>query len=218
MKEVIGPSGTLILPTFSFAGGGVYGTISDENYIFDLETEPSYVGKISETFRKQLDTVRSVHPTHSVAAWGKDADFIVQQHADLGSNWGKGTPFGKMLDLNVKMIGLGVTLPKFTFFHCVEDYNLNYFPKLYSAEKKMVKVRKDGVETSVEIPFHDPAFLTDRIELNPKIGDYFTEHFLASGKLAQGKVGMANTLLITSSDFYDLTLELAKKNKTIYKV
>lgn len=216
-KKLVGPQGTLIFPAFSFAGGGVYGTISNKTYVFDAEKESSYVGKISDDFRKGHDVKRSLHPTHSVAAWGEKAAYVVEEHAENG-NWGKGTPFGKMLELNVKMIGLGVPLPKFTFFHCVEDYNLELFPGLYSSEKFLVKLQSGNEVKALNIAYHDPNTYQDRIEMNPSIASYFTNYFLESKKLKQGNVGDAPTLLIHAQDFYDLTLELARNNKTIYKI
>lgn len=218
LKHQVGTEGTLIFPTFSFPGGGLLSTISDENYIFDVENEPSSVGIISEVFRKQKNVVRSIHPTHSIAAFGKHANDIVKNHIDLGSNFGKGTPFGKMLDLNVKMIGLGVRIPMFTFFHCVEDYNPDYFKGLYHKSTIPVKIKKGDNISIYETAYHDPLFVKDRIERNELIEKYFTDYFLDSNKLKTGKVGNANAIVIESQDFYSLTLELAKNDKTIYKI
>ena len=73
LKEILGPEGTLAFPTFTFPGGGVYPTISNPDYVFDRENEPSSVGTITEVFRKMDGVYRSCHPTHSVSAWGKEA-------------------------------------------------------------------------------------------------------------------------------------------------
>ncbi|MBD3636682.1 MAG: AAC(3) family N-acetyltransferase [Crocinitomicaceae bacterium] len=217
LKEVITPKGTILFPAFCFPGGGVYDTIANEDYIFDVRTEPSYVGKISEVFRHGEDVVRSYHPTHSITAWGKDAEDYVREHVENGT-WGAGTPFGKMLENNVTMIGLGVPLPMFTFFHCVEDYNLDLFPGLYTSDKLPVKIKIDNEIKTFHLAYHDPEFTKNRIEKDPEIAKYFTNFFLNSGKLEKVKIGNADSLLITAQDFYDLTLTLAKKNCTIYKV
>ena len=218
LKSVIGKEGTLLFPAFSFSGGGVYGTISNPDYVFNPKVEPSYVGKISDVFWRMKGVERSLHPTHSVAAFGKLAKEITKDHSNLGTNWGKGTPFGKMLDLNAKMIGIGVKLPYYTFFHCVEDYEPDLFQGLYEPNKIPVKIQCENELKTFEIPYHNLDYTKDRIEVNSAIEKVFTEHFLSSGKLNSGIVGKADTLIITAKDFYDLTVELAKRGQTIYKV
>ncbi len=218
LKKSVGPEGTLLFPTFTFPGGGVYATISDENYIFDVDVDRSYTGKISETFRTMQGVFRSIHPTHSVAAYGKLAENIVSHHIDLGSSFGEGTPFGKMIDLNVKIIALGVPISMFTFFHCLEDYHPEIFPGLFHENTMTIKVRKEGTISNYEMPYHNPDFTTDRIEKNPTIEKYFADYFLETAKLKKGKVGNADTLLINSQDLFNIGLELAKSGKTVYSI
>lgn len=64
MKEVIGEEGTLLFPTFTFSP--CYQT----SYFSNRDT-PSCVGYLSEYFRKTEGVIRTNHPTHSVAIWGK---------------------------------------------------------------------------------------------------------------------------------------------------
>lgn len=59
--------GLLVLPTHTWA------QINAEYNIFDVENEPSCVGLLTNLFRKRPGVVRSWHPTHSVAALGRDA-------------------------------------------------------------------------------------------------------------------------------------------------
>lgn len=59
--------GLLIFPTHTWA------QMNDEYNIFNPETEPSCVGILSNIFRKRPNVIRSLHPTHSVAAYGLDA-------------------------------------------------------------------------------------------------------------------------------------------------
>ncbi|MDF2485997.1 MAG: aminoglycoside N(3)-acetyltransferase, partial [Herbinix sp.] len=59
--------GLLILPTHTWE------QMNDEYLIFKVTTEPSCVGLLTNLFLKRQGVVRSWHPTHSVAAYGKDA-------------------------------------------------------------------------------------------------------------------------------------------------
>ena len=55
-REVLGESGTLIVPTLT------YSYVSVENPVFDYVNTPSCVGAFSEYVRKLPDAIRSVHP------------------------------------------------------------------------------------------------------------------------------------------------------------
>ena len=66
-REVLGESGTLVVPTLT------YSYVSVQNPVFDYVNTPSCVGAISEYVRHLPDAIRSVHPTHSCAAIGMRA-------------------------------------------------------------------------------------------------------------------------------------------------
>ncbi|UCD58095.1 MAG: AAC(3) family N-acetyltransferase, partial [Candidatus Hydrogenedentota bacterium] len=60
LLEVIGETGTLVMPTFTFP----------PEPAFDVDSTRSTTGLLTETFRKREGVYRSAHPTHSVAAFG----------------------------------------------------------------------------------------------------------------------------------------------------
>ena len=70
LLETIGEGGTLVMPTFTFP----------PDPIFNPETTRSTMGLITETFRQRRDVLRSLHPTHSVAALGPRAKYFVDGH------------------------------------------------------------------------------------------------------------------------------------------
>ena len=75
LMEVLTPRGTLLMPSFNYgspftAPGGV----------FDPERTPSESGAISDAFWRLSGVQRSLDPTHSFAAWGKDAADVVAGH------------------------------------------------------------------------------------------------------------------------------------------
>ena len=75
--------GLLLLPTHTWR------FINEENQMFDVRRSPCCVGILPELFRQRPGVVRSLHPTHSMAAYGKDAAGA-QQNIWQG-NW-KTTP------------------------------------------------------------------------------------------------------------------------------
>jgi len=70
LLEAIGGNGTLVMPTFTFPPAP----------IFDSKTTRSTTGIITETFRMRDGVLRSLHPTHSVAASGPGAEHIIDGH------------------------------------------------------------------------------------------------------------------------------------------
>ena len=72
LMEAVGEDGLLLMPDHTWAQMG-------PNYtVFDPETEPSCVGVLPDVLRARENVYRSLHPTHSVVAWGRDAGEYVK--------------------------------------------------------------------------------------------------------------------------------------------
>lgn len=112
LREVLGPEGTVVVPTFNF------GFCDGE--VFDPETTPSVgMGVFSEYVRKLPDAVRSTHPMQSIAAIGPQAQFICDE--DTKTAFDPSGSFAKMLDLNARGLLLGTTMHYFSLIHLVEE-------------------------------------------------------------------------------------------------
>ncbi len=93
LMEAVGRRGSIFMPAFPMTG-------SMESYLksgslFDVRTTPSQMGVISETFRRRDGVLRSLHPTSSVAGWGKDAECFLCDHEKSLTPFGPDTPFGR---------------------------------------------------------------------------------------------------------------------------
>lgn len=119
LKKLIGEEGTLLVPTFPFAGKQYH--YIQRQRVFDVERTASKVGLFSEFFRRSPGVMRSLHPTHSVAAWGKHSVDLLAEHHH-GTAFGETSPVFKMQQYDGMLIGIGVT-PKecFTLFHVAEE-------------------------------------------------------------------------------------------------
>jgi len=85
LQTLVGPTGTLVIPTCTPAEGYPKPT-------FDLLLSPSEMGAFSEFFRtQQPNVVRSHNPTHSIAARGPLADNLIAGHRTAS---GRPTPWG----------------------------------------------------------------------------------------------------------------------------
>ncbi len=182
MMELIGEDGLLMMPSFN------HGEIFRKNpdaYFSPLET-PTINGTIPETFWKMKNVYRSLNPTHSFAAWGKNAkEFVKDHHKYL--TMGKGSPLYLLEKAGGKIVLIDA-ISSNTFHHVVEETNNvpclgkrteQYPVKLPSGE--IVKIRTwSWRERSCEI--------TDK-------GAYL-EYMRKNKLLKEGKIGNAIVLVI----------------------
>lgn len=112
--DVIGEEGTLMFPTFTYLD--VY-----ENCRFDYKNTPSCVGYLSEFFRNMPGVVRSMHPTHSVAAIGRLANEFIKDHDKDRTPMGQGSPYRRLAKYNAKILMLGCSLNTFSYLHALEE-------------------------------------------------------------------------------------------------
>lgn len=114
LLEVLGPTGTLTLPTHTWS------VVSPAQPVFHQTLTPSNVGALTNVFRLRPGVLRSLHPTHSVAALGPRAAAFVEGHEQCAAPCAPESPYGKLRDWGGKILILGETLACCTFFHGCE--------------------------------------------------------------------------------------------------
>lgn len=119
LQAAVGKEGAVLMPTIPFTGTAIeyVKTVG----IFDVVRTPSRMGLITEVFRRMPGVVRSIHPTHSVAAWGKRSAELIKDHSMAKTPCGKLSPFGRLTDIGGKILLLGADIESMTFFHCIEE-------------------------------------------------------------------------------------------------
>jgi aminoglycoside N3'-acetyltransferase len=124
-----GKNKTYIFPTF---------TLNNHKKYWSYNQTKSDVGILSEYFRKNISSIRTIHPIHSVSIFGKNSFKIPIKHCS--SSFGKNSFWEWACNNNnVCNISLGLELNGgATFCHYVEEYckvpyrkyiNLNYIVK-----------------------------------------------------------------------------------------
>ena len=109
---------TLAFPTQTYC----YPSSPDEaGPLFNPETTPSKTGLLTEIFRKQTGTRRSIHATHSLAASGALAEEICSDHHRHDTPCGVGTPYSRLVQRRAAVLLFGVTFHCYTLFHTAED-------------------------------------------------------------------------------------------------
>jgi aminoglycoside 3-N-acetyltransferase len=119
LENVLGPSGTLVMPTHS-AGLSDPAMLRETMPTFDPDLTPTHdMGAIPECFRKQKGVLRSSHPQVSFAAWGAHAAFVTDNHT-LEFGLGDGSPLARIYDLDGWVLLLGVGHANNTSIHLAE--------------------------------------------------------------------------------------------------
>jgi aminoglycoside 3-N-acetyltransferase len=114
LLAAIGPSGNLMLPTFN------YSRPLPEPF-YDGNDTPCRTGIIPELGRKRPDAIRSLHPTHSVAAIGPDAGKLTERHLE-GRAFGIGSPIDRLAQTGGKVLLLGVGQTSNSTIHIAEEH------------------------------------------------------------------------------------------------
>ncbi|SDF60168.1 aminoglycoside 3-N-acetyltransferase [Fontibacillus panacisegetis] len=134
--------GLLVLPTHTWS------YINAENPRFEVESSPSCVGILPELFRQRSGVIRSIHPTHSVAALGEDAASFVEGAERWDTPCHRESPWGRLLDREATIMLVGVDLRRNTFIHGIEEW-VDIPGRLTDGHEQLYAVLGDGTEISV---------------------------------------------------------------------
>ena len=113
LLKLLGSTGTLVVPTFTFAHEAT------DDPIIDPVADRSEMGIITETARLHPDARRSTAFRHSFAAIGKRSQVIAENDPAM-SPFDLRSSFGVMTALNTKVMLLGVTYSSSTSHHFAE--------------------------------------------------------------------------------------------------
>lgn len=208
IKKYIGEKGLIVMPTFPHRGSYEYLS----NYtMFDIRHTPSRNGAISECFRKSENVYRSLHPTHPLAAWGEAAKELMSGHEKTKSMFDEKSPFKKILDLNVKIVLIGVNFDHMTMMRLIEDLYDEYPINVYCNNTFEVPIiGYDGEIINVTTKCHDPQYF-GRYRDNTKLYDYMKNDVKISN------LGNAKTMVLYSQDMYNKQLECCKNGIYFFK-
>jgi aminoglycoside N3'-acetyltransferase len=115
LMDVLTPQGTLMMPSFNH--GKAFGP--EGPGVFDPLTTPSANGAITQVFWQMPDVYRSLHPTHSFAAWGRDARTYTEHHHRT-LTCGPESPLGRLARDDGYGLLIGVGYRANTYHHVVE--------------------------------------------------------------------------------------------------
>lgn len=213
LMETITENGIIAMPTMSTGNtdpkGWNYPAVPKEWWDIIRKEMPPYrpditpvrgMGRISETFRKYPGVKRSMHPQCSIAAWGKKAHQIVEEHI-LEEMFGDRSPLGKLYQLNAKILLLGVNHENDTSLHYAE-----WKAKIpnHPIAKYGAAILENGKKTWKR---------WEQIDYNSEDFERIGEDFEKSVKYKPKLIGQAESHLVMMREVVDFGVQWLLKNR-----
>lgn len=199
--------GLLLLPTHTwrFMDGG--------NTVFDVRNSPCCVGILPELFRQRPGVIRSLHPTHSMAAYGKDAAAYLAGELETSTPCAPGGCYDRLRTVHGKILLLGVTHARNTFIHSVEEV-LNVPHRLTDKPLKLTVVDEAGESHTAYMRRHynadQPHISEDFVKLE--------QAYLDCGAAQNTKFGDAKCILCDAEGLFRVTRHVLAPNPEAFVV
>lgn len=141
--------GTLLMPTMTWR------TVTPNNPMWDEISTPSHTGALSEVFRTEFSTHRSLHPTHSVAGFGLAAEYLLSGHHFGTTPVPISSPYGLMRDYNAYILLIGVGFEMCTAIHHPEEMLAeDIYVKPFSACENYTLITRAGQRLNYKLRRH----------------------------------------------------------------
>jgi aminoglycoside 3-N-acetyltransferase len=202
--------GNLLMVSIPFRGSA-YDYLA-QNKVFNVRKTMSMMGMVTELFRRRNGTVRSLHPTHPVLAFGKDASWLIADHELCRFACGRGSPFEKLRTLNGKILFFDVGFEAITFFHYVEDLLKDQLPFSVYDDRlfKVTVVDEKGQSEIVEMQAFSKALRRRADKLGAEME--------RQGKIRRGTIGNSSMLLVTVKDVVDSFTAMVETGNLPYEL
>jgi aminoglycoside 3-N-acetyltransferase len=197
----VAPDGTVLVPTLT----GSAALDAEHPPVYDPAETPCWTGRIPETFRRRPDAVRSLHPTHSVAAIGTQARELTAGHEHSITPCGPDSPYGRLAASGGYILLLGVGHEVNTSYHLVEEivgvpYHIQ--PGLVAAQ-----VIEQGSVRTIHLMLHryGPPRAFSRLE--PALRE--------RGIQRDGQIGQAHARLVDAGRMVELACQALRQDPSI---
>lgn len=186
--------GLVMMPAHTWA------QMSEEYSTFHPETEPACVGLLPNLLLKRPGAVRSLHPTHSIVAYGEEASEYIKGEENCTTPCTPGGCWERLRHIRAKILLVGVTHIRNTFIHSVEE--VYQVPERFTAKPVAFQiVMPDGQLKEVAVYRHYNPHTAHISESYDKL----SEAFYGTGAAKQVKLGDADCILCDAEQLFTVT-------------
>lgn len=190
--------GLLLLP------GHTWRDVTANNPIFDVKDSSVCVGALPEVFRKRENVYRSLHPTHSLLAFGKNAKEFIAGEENMHTPCNPKSCYNKIHEMGGKILLIGVTFACNTILHCVEE--IAYVPGRITQDAENLTVfDENGNEHLVKSFRHYKANSNYFVKLEPVM---LHRKELVIGKIGDSTIRICDTKPLFSTAFEMLSQDI----------
>jgi aminoglycoside 3-N-acetyltransferase len=194
--------GLFLVPTHT------WDDVTENNPYFDVRTAVPNIGLIPVTAAKRKDGVRSLHPTHSMWAYGADAAEYVKGEENAPSPTPAGYCWDKLADVHAKILLIGVENDKNTFIHAIEE-RLNLPDRI--SDKPYDITITDGQGNVTTHPFYQ-QYCSKTEDISWFFGN-FEKPMVEMGVQTLGKLGDATVRIVDAMGCRQLLTTIFQRAK-----
>lgn len=212
--------GLLLLPTHTWK------TVNADNPVYNPYTTPSCVGLLTNMFMKRDGVIRSLHPTHSMSGYGKNAAEYLAGEEYNNTPCTPGGCYDRLKEVGGKVLLVGVGHERNTYIHSVEEV-LNVPNRLLDMPMELVIELQEESNNSGKLPpynrddgwkKHTDNKLYRKVYVRkhynakqPHISEDFVklnQIFLDSGVVRKVKFGDADSLLCDAKGMFNIVRQV----------
>ena len=212
--------GLLLLPTHTWK------TVNADNPVYNPYTTPSCVGLLTNMFMKRDGVIRSLHPTHSMSGYGKNAAEYLAGEENNNTPCTPGGCYDRLRSCGGKILLVGVGHERNTFIHSVEEV-LNVPHRLsYKPMELVIELQEESNNSGKLPPYnrdegwkkHTDNKLCRKVYVRkhynaqqPHISEDFVklnQIFLDSGVVRKVKFGDADSLLCDAKGMFNIVRQV----------
>lgn len=201
--DYLGKDGLFVLPSQT------WGTIRYYGNIYDPKRVACCLGLLPNLMLARENVHRSLHPTHSVCAFGKGAEEFVDGELGATEFVPRGGCYHKMVQRGAKIMLVGVDQHSNTMLHGLE---------LWETDGRPSWLRDEPVRYKIKLPNGE---LVDSHVYHTTVGtsDYFgkmDEVVLSHPSTVVGKFGEADTIVMDCKEIYPVLAKLFRENPRMF--
>lgn len=198
LLAAIGKRGTLVMPSFNHSRAEVFNPMAT----------PTTNGAIPDALWRRPEAVRSLHPSHPVAAIGPRAEELTRGHLEVGI-WEQDSPIGRLIHSGGYVLSIGLAAEARTAYHVAENAMGCRCVDPFGSQCYIVD--GDGRVQAVR----GLAWRGERCPVAPSDANAVLDR---QGLQAHGTVGHADATLVKAKDLYDVRRKQLRRACPVCKV